>query len=118
MAAIPLSRPPVNPSANPTLTTCGATDTIDVPPTGKIILIIQNTSGTVDNVVVADPSSVSPQAATAFTPAVPFSVPATTGVRHAELDCRRFRNSNGQISFTNSQSGAGVSAIAYGPYPE
>lgn len=116
MAAIPLSRPPVNPSANPTMTTAGATDTIAVPPTGKILLIIQNTTGTIDNVVIADPTSQSPPGATAFTPAVAFSVAATTGVRHAELDCQRFRDSSGNITLTHSQSGAGVSSVAYGPY--
>jgi hypothetical protein len=116
MAAIPLSRPPVNPSANPTMTTAGATDTIDVPPTGKILLLIQNTTGTIDNVVVDDPSSQNPGAATQFNPDVSFSVAATTGVRHCELDCQRFRNANGQISLTHSQSGAGVSSVAYGPY--
>lgn len=112
-------RPPVNPSANPTLTAIGAADTIPVPPTGKVILIIQNTGGGANTVVIDDPTSgTGPGGATTpGNPDVTLTVAATTGIRHAELDCRRFRNANGDIAFTNSAT-AGGSAIVYGPYPE
>jgi len=110
-------RPPVNPSANPTLNAVGATDTIPVPPTGKVLLVIQNAGGSVDNVVVTDPNSGvgPPGSSTPLVANVAFSVAATTGVRHAELDCARFRDSSGNITVSHSFTTT-VTCIVYGPY--
>lgn len=110
-------RPPVNPSANPTLTPVGASDTIPVPPTGKVVVIVQNTGGSPDSMVIDDPNSgVGPTGSTtALNPDVTISVPATTGIRHLELDCARFRDASGNINITHSFT-TNVSCIVYGPY--
>jgi hypothetical protein len=99
------------------MTPVGATDTIPVPPTGKVVVVVQNLGGSVDNIVVTDPTSGvgPPGSSTPLVPNVALSCAATTGVRHFELDCQRFRDVNGNITLTHSFQ-TSVTCIVYGPY--
>ncbi len=89
-------------AAAPAFQTTTATDT--AVPDERAFLEFRNTSGSVNNVVVAVPGTQYGQAR----PDVSFAVPATTGTyRFGPLVSDLADPATGLISFTNSNTGAG-----------
>jgi len=95
---------PVNPDlagAAPNLVAVSASDTFQN--NGKALLHVKNGNAAACSVVIASPGSTAPPNATAFTPAVTVSVPATTGERYiGPFDPSRFNDANGIVTVTYS----------------
>lgn len=77
-----------------------------VAPGDRVLLRFANGAGSITTITFDDPSSVTPESATAFNPDVAIAVPATTGVRTIRLTgdrVRRFRDpATGRINWTYS----------------
>lgn len=94
--------PVVNPSAAPATNTIAAAGDQFAADFGAVYLMRwTNGSATPGNVVMDDPNSVTPSAATAFNPDVTIAVPAGES-RAQRIDSARFRNSSGNIVWTYS----------------
>ena len=94
--------PVVNPSAVPannTVTAAG--DQFAAEYGATYLLRFINGSATPANVVMDDPNSVTPLAATAFNADVTVAVPAGE-VRSIKVEANRFRNASGNIVWTYS----------------
>jgi hypothetical protein len=84
----------------------------------EVLIRFANTSGGAITVTLTDPTSTSPENATAFNASVAVSVPATTGVRYIWLDASRlarFRDpSTGRINYTTSaQTGLSCEVVGF-----
>lgn len=79
---------------------------VTVAASDRVLLRFANASGSIITITLDDPSSVTPESATAFNPDVAIAVPATTGVRTIRLTgdrVRRFRDpATGRINWTYS----------------
>lgn len=94
--------PVVNPSAAPTTNTISAAGDQFAAEWGAVYLMRwTNGSATPANVVMDDPNSSSPAAATAFNADVTIAVPAGES-RSQRIDAARFMNSAGNIVWTYS----------------
>lgn len=112
-----INAPIVNPSAAPlTNAMAAAADQFAANAGAKYLVRFTNASATPGNVVLDDPTAVSPEGATAFNPDVTVSLPAGA-TRTMRMDAARFRNSTGFISWTYSANmvNAGSLAEIYGP---
>lgn len=84
----------------------------------RVQLRFANTSGGAITVTLDDPTSTTPENATAWNPDVAVSVPATTGVRYINLEgarLARFRDpATGRINWTTSaQTGLATEVTGY-----
>ncbi len=97
-----VNTPVVNPSAAPlTNVITAAGDQFAAEFGGQYLIRFANGSATPANVVLDDPTAVTPVAATAFNPDVTVAVPAGE-VREMRVDGNRFRNAAGNIVWTYS----------------
>lgn len=102
--------PSLTPAA-PIMNTAGAADSFAAQAGANYLLWIANANAGICTVVLADPTSVSPVGATAFTPAVTMTVPATTGVRQFKFNADRFRDSSGNVNLTFTPNSSVTYAI-------
>lgn len=97
-----INTPVVNPSAQPTTNVITAAgDQFAAEFGAKYLLRFNNGSATPGNIVIDDPTAVTPLGATAFNPDVTVAIPAGE-VREILVDAARFRNSSGFIVWTYS----------------
>lgn len=104
-------------SVTPTVNNADATGNyVTVGPNDRVMLIFKNTSGSIVTVTLDDPTSTTPESATAFNPDVAISVAATTGIRVVRLTgarLRRFRDpATNRINWTYSAA-TNVTVEAY-----
>ena len=107
-----INTPVVNPSAAPTTNVITAAGDQFAAEQGAVYLIrFNNGSATPGNVVLDDPSAVTPVGATAFNPDVTVSIPAGE-VREMRVDASRFRNAAGNIVWTYSANITNAASLA------
>jgi len=107
-----INTPVVNPSAAPTTNVITAAgDQFAAEFNARYLVRFNNGSATPANIVVDDPTAVTPTGATAFNPDVTIAVPAGE-VRELVLDAARFRNSSGNIVWTYSANMTNAASLA------
>lgn len=106
----------LKPSAAPTTNAIAAAADQFASAGGKYMVRFTNASATPANVVLDDPTSLTPSEATTFVPDVTMPVPAGEA-RTMFVDSARFRASDGFIKWTYSASMVNASSLVeiYGP---
>jgi hypothetical protein len=109
----PVVKPAGAPSTN-AITAAG--DGFNAQFNAKYLLRFANGSATPGNIVLNDPTSSNPGDATSFDPDVTISLPAGS-VRTIRVDAARFRDSNGQVTWTYSANMTNAASLLeiYGP---
>lgn len=107
-----INTPTVNPSAQPTTNAITAAgDQFAAEWGAKYLIRFNNASASPGNVVLDDPTAVTPVGATTFNPDVTIAIPAGE-VREVLVDAARFRNSSGNIVWTYSANITNAASLA------
>jgi len=93
---------PTAAGVTPTYAAAGASDSFLPKGSGKHLIHVKNAGASPDNVVINDPNSVTPEAATQYNPDVTVAV-TNAQERMILIDPARFVNpATGAVEFTNS----------------
>lgn len=106
---------PINPTLAGVVVTpiTPGSDTIPALAYTSIELVLRSVSTGAPTITINDPTSVSPSGAVAFNPDVTLAVTAGQ-LKVARFPCSRFRDENGNITYTTATPGdAVVYAIGY-----
>jgi hypothetical protein len=98
------------------MTTAGTVTTgADTFPAGaNVYLRVKNTTGSAVTVTVTPPAGGGPAGTTIAPLVLAPNVPATTGDRtYGPFPANPFADANGNVNFSTSASGAGITALAY-----